>query len=260
MKGTIVLSVGRSGSTWLGGLATATGLLGQSAEWIEPEVNRIDFARLDGKAASERVVELSSSPNGTFLFKVFPFQLQRFHASCGVDPLAHIARNHDVQFLRLERKDRLGQAISFARAVQSGTWESGMNGKTEPVYDFELICRYLFLIERCLAFWKVYATLLGKTADCLFYEDQLPDGADFLQRLADHAGVVLEHRPEARNQIQRDATNENWRNRFLEEAGGRDIFSYAVPSRVPYRRLSNLIRLLRGKPLKPYPEAYFWHP
>lgn len=258
MKGVFILTEGRSGSTWLGSLTNATGVLGRSGEWLdEHRLPDADAATLSAAEYADRVIARGASENDFFSVKIFPRHLFWFQRRYGVDFIAHAMGLHDVRLMRLTRRDRVRQAISFARAMQSKQWTSRRDTpQAEPVYDFERIARCYFLIRRSYAFWDSYALLRGIEAPEFVYEDMLASPEPYVRAVADHAGLADLPPVETDLKIQRDAVSDAWRARFLEEAATADLVPLAAGSRAKARTVSNLGRFLSGQEMKPYAYSY----
>ncbi|WP_164721656.1 Stf0 family sulfotransferase [Silicimonas algicola] len=220
----------------------------------------MDYQNTNVDTLISKIISMASTPNDIFLLKVFPYQLLDFFQFYKVDPLRRIASYNDVQFIRLERRDRLAQAISYTKASQAKAWTSSEGRRGPLEYSFESICRFYFLIERSYSFWRSYTALNGMPTKTFIYEDLLPDGNDFVQALANHAEVSEYQGTSSALQVQRDSVSEEWRSRFLDEIGDREPLDFVSPSRPSHLRVSNFWRLLTGTPLKPYPHLYQWRP
>lgn len=257
MKGVLILTEGRSGSTWLGTLANSTGVLGQSAEWLDRLRREPAMRRLDGPAHAAEVVARGAGDGSFFSVKLFPRHLFRFHRRYGLDFVQHVAERHDVRLVRLTRRDRLAQAISYARAMQTRQWTSRKDTpRNEPVYDFERICRSYMLIQRSYTFWESYGTLRGLPAREFVYEDLLASPLPWLEHIAEHAGVAELPPLQTDLSIQRSATTEAWRARFLDDAARAGLTDLAQDARPRSRTPLNLARFLAGREMKPYAYSY----
>lgn len=256
MRGTIILSEHRSGTNWLGGLAESTGRLGKSEEWLSRGMSKLDVKAHDRDDFLNRVVAMASTPNGYFMMKIFPWQQFLFYRHYGVDPIPLLRATHAVQFVLLERRDVLGQAISLAKARQSKSWVAGSGDENALRYDFGEICRAYFHVRRTYDFWRGYNDLHGLEALNFHYEDLLPDGMAFIEAVASHAGVGDLPEPTPRHSIQRNSETEFWREHFLEDLEKQGVLPHALPIQKPFGRLSNYMRLARGEYLKPFPLSY----
>lgn len=253
MKGVLILTEGRSGSTWLGSLTNSTGQLGRSGEWLDRKRLEHDARAMSGDAYAQKVLERGATGNGFFSVKIFPGHLYWFRRQFGFDFIQHALRLHDTRLIRLTRRDRIRQAISFARAMQTRQWTSRKDTpRREAKYDFARIARCYFLIQRSYAFWEGYATLRGQDAPEFVYEDMLASPEPYLRFVADH-GEISELPPvETDLQILRNEVTEEWYARFMAEAGEADILGPASGARGKTRTVSNFVRLLRNRETKPY--------
>ena len=251
-KGVVTLTEGRSGSSWLGKLCTQTGVLGVSSEWVDPRILGLSHKSVSGEEYVDKIVTAGSSENGCFALKLFPRHVHWFHLHFGFDLISSLRENHNVQIVTVERADRVQQAVSFAKAMQSSAWSSNQSESRKPRYDFEQISRCYFLIERSYNFWNSYLTLRNTAYDAFYYEDMLHDPMPFVETVARHAGIMKLPRLHSRtDDIQRNKSSNDWKVRFLADAETTDIIGTSTPSRPAKRSLVNLGRFIRGKQMKP---------
>lgn len=254
-KGSLILSEGRSGSNWLVSLSNGTGLLGHGGEWFAGwHLDKSNPRTID--ELIQGVLKVASTQNGYFCVKIFPAHVHLMQIRFGMDLLKTLCDAFDVNLVRLARRDRIRQAISYARGVQTKQWTTSNTAKREANYDFDMICRCYFLLERSEAFWNAYLNLRQLETQDFIYEDLLDDPAPFVDSLARHAGYTVDSLPESKHAIQRDATTEEWLVRFTKDVAVNGIVAASTPTRQPPSTLSNLVRLIRGKPLKPYPYTF----
>lgn len=219
----------RSGSTYCAIKLWQTGCLGAPLEYLNFRTTGWLCRRLGFSVGEDRFLEssdvlpywkkiqaLRTSRNGAFSLKMFP-AIYREIAQRYPQLLARLGTTHVVY---LYRDDLVGQAISYARAQQSGAWFADASESSGPSYDFALIekCRSSILGQQL--FWK---NLFAKTSTRPFmlkYEDVLASPASAVQGLRDELGIpsvdcepldVPEVRPQA------DEVSQAWRARFLEE-------------------------------------------
>ncbi|RAP41956.1 hypothetical protein BYZ73_08165 [Rhodovulum viride] len=244
----VLLAEGRSGSSWLGQLTDATGVMGQSSEWVEPKLLGVDPRRTDAEGYVAAVVAAASGANGRFALKVFPRHLLWFGETYGADFLTLCARTHDIHLARLTRQDRLRQAISLVKARQTGRWSSELRGNDRhTVFDRAEIARAIHFVERSDAFWNAYETIAGLAPRAFVYETLLEDPTPYLDWAAVALGVSYDAAPDARYAIQRNAETEDWVARFHRDADGAGSPALRVcgPGR---GRVQAVIRALRGDP------------
>ncbi|MEZ5824916.1 MAG: Stf0 family sulfotransferase [Geminicoccaceae bacterium] len=254
-KGIIVLSEGRSGTNWLCSLTNRTERLGFSAEWFNHTVFAAPFEqKLDSDAFLDAVLRKARTPNGVFGLKIFSEQLFRFHETHGVDPLLELSRMHDIRFLCLERRDRLRQAISLVRAMQTKQWTRHDRKKGEAAYDFERICHAWFKLSSAFEFWRTWCEIRGVGERRFVYEDLLDDPSPWLAEYLDHTGERLDIPLQTRMSVQGDEQSEAWAERFREEAKSADILNGAY-QKARNRKLGKLRKLLNA----PATDRHYFH-
>ncbi|MBL3569035.1 hypothetical protein BV509_18630 [Rhodovulum sulfidophilum] len=246
--GIVLLAEGRSGSSWLGQLTDATGVMGQSSEWLEPKLLGVDPRRTDAEGYVAAVVAAASGANGRFALKVFPRHLLWFGETYGADFLTLCARTHELHIARLSRQDRLRQAISLVKARQTGRWSSELRGSDRlSVFDRAEIARAIHFVERSDAFWNAYETITGLVPRAFVYETLLEDPTPYLEWAAAALGVSYDAAPDSRYAIQRNAETEDWVARFRGDAVDAEVTALRVCSG-RRSRVQTMIRALRGDP------------
>lgn len=255
MKGVIILTEVRTGSNWLLSMANNTGVLGNADQWIEPSDLGVNADDLTYDQYMEKVFESATSENGFFAIKICPRHIHWFKIFYGYDVIKNLREQHDVSFILLTRRDRLAQAISFSKAAQESSWKSYEPQEKKAQYDFAQICRAYFMIGRSYDFWNSYIDILDLPVTRFVYEDLLDCPHKYVNAVAKHAGIsdLPEIKAKPTLKIQRNSQTDEWRKRFLDEIGTRDFLESTVPSKLPARKLSNLIRFLKKKQTKPYP-------
>jgi len=248
LKGVAVLTEGRSGSSWLGSLTNATGIMGNSKEWLKPLYLGPEPRSYD--VLEETVIHKSSTENGRFAVKVFPRHLVWSKGKCGKDFLLEIRKKHDLGFITLERRDRLRQAISFYRASVSNSWASWYKGAGSPVpYSFAGISQAFFQIEQSYAFWRAYLDLSQLPSRHFVYEDLLDDPQPYLEAVAGLLDVPVPAAvPVSQFKIQRDDLTEDWVSRFRHGAAEMGAIEAIEEAPVP-RTLDNFARIALKRPL-----------
>jgi len=254
MRGVLILTEGRSGSNWLGSLTNPTGTLGKSSEWVDKSISGINPRKVSCDEFVERILKLASTENGFFSIKLFPRHIHQFQIYYGKDLIKYICDSQEVLLLRLTRLDRLGQAISFCKALQTGEWKATTGRKNTPIYDFNQICRCYFMIGRSYDFWSNYTNITQLKVVNFIYEDLLEDPTAWVDEIANFAGITYSKkilRPDT--QIQRNAQSEVWRDQFLREISSSEFLAQTTPSEFPRRTITNLVRFVFGRQMKPVP-------
>ena len=158
-----------------------------------------------------------ATANGIYGVKLFAAQHDRVAAS-----VAWIRALPELRFVYLERRDLLGQALSWARATQTGVYRSSQRPAGAPAYDGALILSMLHEIVRERARWEAYFARTGIEPLRMAYEDVVADPVAQVRRVADlmelEEAVTLD-RARVDLSVQRDQLSEHWRRCFLGEHG-----------------------------------------
>jgi LPS sulfotransferase NodH len=216
-RGYAICGEPRSGSTFLAHALHSTGVLGAPYEYLR---NRDEVRPLRADPSRfEELLARASTPNGVYGIKLFSDHAD--HAA-GIGWSERLPQLH---FVYLEREDLLGQAISLAKALQSGQYKAHDPRRSSPRYDRRLIAGCLARIAYGRARWQCYFARNGIAPLRLTYEQAVRDpqaAAEAIARL-----IGLDERPQVdpergAQQRQRDEQSEEWRRRFIAEAGDRD--------------------------------------
>lgn len=216
-RGYAICTSPRSGSNFLSQLLTSTGKLGRPLEYFNGPARRTldhrDYPD-DPESQLQAITRLGATANGVYAFKIFMNQF---------DQVAHLgwaSRLPNLSFVYLERRDVLGQAISWARALQTGQYRSMSASTGVAVYDSAQIrqCLSMILVEQ--ARWRGYFALNGLQPLTIFYEEMVvapQNTVDAVRDLVGLGGELLIDPAEINLVIQRDKTTVDWRDRFLAE-------------------------------------------
>lgn len=221
-RGYAICTTPRSGSNYLCQILSSTGRLGHPLEYFNPQGRRAleapDFpdavdAQLDW------ILTKGASANGVYALKAFPFQLSAALRSADL-----FARLPNLAFVRLKRRDLLGQAISKVRAKQTGQYRASQAPKGEVRYDVNFIAQEMVRIACDEASWDIYFVRTSIAASTLYYEDVLVDplaAANAVAALIGESGPFAIDMERVDLVQQRDEQTEEWRARFIREAGDR---------------------------------------
>lgn len=243
----VIASTPRCGSHRLGHALAATGAMGFPLEYLNPANLRAWETRLGTSSPGDTLTALwrvRTSPNGCFGLKLHYRQL--VNVAPHLSP-ADILGGGPV--IRLRRTDLLGQAISLAKARQTGSWISAQTPVAEAVYDGDAIDKAISDIAEWDAGWDAALARVGASPLNLTFDEVISDLDGVVRRVAKHLGVEVEASetdgpPPPTRQSSR--LNEEWRMRFLAE--GRPVLPHPLspaPPR-PLRRLkSRLGAMLR---------------
>lgn len=225
MKGYMICTTPRSGSNYLSQVLESTGVLGRPREYFNGPARRVldDPAYPDDvEAQIERVLNDGATANGVYALKLFPDQFRQASARVRV-----VERLPNLSFVRLRRRDILGQAISWARALQTEQYRSTQTAKSAAAYDARLIIQCIVEIARFEAAWDIYFARLTASPLALDYETVAADPARVAQALAAQLHLDQPINVDATRinlRIQRDDETSAWRERFTREHGDFNVF------------------------------------
>ena len=176
-KSYIVASSERSGSTLLAMLLWQTGFLGAPWEYLNFDSEmRFMVARLQPESIGDyirTVIACRTSPNGVFGLKAhyhhFIGVLREFPDLLRAMPL--------LRFVVIERDDKVAQAVSLARAIQTNAWSSYAIPSRIPEYDRALIEQCLRKVQLQVDGWSQWLEQSRQTPRVVHYEDLVRDPA-----------------------------------------------------------------------------------
>ena len=219
-RGYAICTVPRTGSSLLCQWLANTGMLGRPWEYFHTHgARRLIHPNYpdDPQAQLDWILTKGSTSNGIYGVKVFAHQHEA--VAQVFDWTEALPRLH---YVSLERRDRLGQAISWLRAAQSSQFQSWDAPRGEISYDAATIRNYLEEVDRQYAFWAEFFRRRRIRPVRLFYEDALDDPQQAINHIARTfglVGLVRASQVGVTLAIQRDATTEEWRTRYLAEMG-----------------------------------------
>lgn len=216
-RGYVICSEHRSGSTFLCELLTSAGLLGRPDEFFRSPEFCVRVEQDPDLLAN--ILRQATTPNGVYGLKVFSNQFDMTMKA------RWVSRLPNLHFIHLERRDLLGQAISYVKAIQTKRYWSEHAPCGEPRYDRRAIARHLARIADGQARWRRYFARNGIRPLWLIHEDIVADPQGAVDAVAAHLGVGeptdIDH-SFVRAGIMADAVSDQWRSRFVAEAADLD--------------------------------------
>lgn len=214
----IVACTPRSGSTFFCAKVSTTGVLGRPAEFFNVAYDK------HATAATHRckvAFELGKTPNGVLGIKLFPEQFDQVRSQISLfdwfpNPI----------WVKIERKDLLGQAISLAIARQNDSWNSREVPQRTATYSTEEIEWALDDIAGDNRRWENFFARSEIVPLRFCYEDLTADCDIACALLADRLKLREPVPPtsEVDFEIQRTRINDDWRAKFVEAAGDPNEF------------------------------------
>lgn len=222
----------RTGSTLLCGLLTSTGVAGRPESFFREPDEQARARRLgvpvagDGSFNYRVFVQAAksagSTPNGVFAARVMWGTMRRIvdgldtfpTTRCDLDVL--IDAFGRLLLVHVQRDDVVGQAVSWARAEQTGYWQEGDRSSAEPRPDLDQIDELVRTIKEHSAAWSTWFEQQGVEPYFVRYEDVVADPRRAVQGLLDRLGVELPSnwRPESPHRRQADEVNAEWVRRY----------------------------------------------
>jgi LPS sulfotransferase NodH len=223
-KSYIIASSARSGSTYLARSLAQTGLLGAPSEVFNSATNEMQtlMARFRAYSHADYVAKLianRTSRNGVFGMKAHFHQFEAFLKK--YPPLLESLA--PITYIYIDRRDKVAQAVSMAKALQTDQWSSQWRGSPRPMlrYDRELIAKSMSEVELQDARWLRWFELHNITPFRVTYEDLIADPAAIVRSVVERLGVQ-DDEPDDLNipaiEKQGDDTNQEWIERFVREA------------------------------------------
>jgi LPS sulfotransferase NodH len=128
------------------------------------------------------------------------------------------------QYIWIQRRDRLRQAVSYAMAEQTGVWildgtylPEG-SSRVTPRYGYDDIRRHLRMLDRDAAVWENYFGRHGVVPHVVVYEDLVAHHEARLRGCLDFLGVgALASVPAPGIRRQADELTQQWVERFLRD-------------------------------------------
>jgi LPS sulfotransferase NodH len=243
----LVAATQRSGSTLLCRALTDTGVAGRPEEYFltgppdafppgwtfwEEGIFARPHGRMDREGYLDLVFRLGTTPNGVFGAKLMwnnvPWVLEKLRE---LPRFAELDRAEsfralfpNLHVIRLTRRDRVAQAVSWARAAQDGVWVVSDGEPTAPAtvpeYDRDLVAALADMLAEGEQGWPELCAELAVTPLEIVYEDLVDPAtyADTVRSVLRHLGIdddVAISPPRTRRQA--DGVNEHWKQRYTTD-------------------------------------------
>lgn len=231
----MVCAIARTGSNLLCDGLHATRRAGRGQQYFLPKFETelgakygLD-ARRDFAGYVRGVIEAASFGNRVFSFKIMAWYLHAFvdrlratrAFGSGGDREVLQAAFPRLQYIRILRRNKLQQAISKARAMQTGLWkiQDGNEARREPEFDADLIARCLDDVREHEAVWDAFFSREHLTPFTVCYEDLCAGYEAVIRSVLDFLEIRLPRGQEItppRTIRQADAVSAEWERRWRE--------------------------------------------
>lgn len=236
----------RTGGTLLCDLLQQTNMAGYPAEYATPflptAAYRQDYiGATSDKQFISKVLEASTTPNGVFGIKLHSYEIPTLLEKLRAEELVVTTRVSTVReifearfpnllYVWVLRKDKIQQAISLYKALNSRVWWDFIyyppmykqieTPNTVFDYDFEKIKECLALVKNDDAIWEHFFTYNKLEPLVIYYEDFAADYVTGTKKVLAYLGLPTDiDIPEPRTRKQSDKISEDWEKRFREELG-----------------------------------------
>lgn len=190
-----------------------------------------------------RALEHGATPNGVWAAKVMMGYLRdltrRLHgtprfADRELSPFDLLSQTFpNLHWVWITRRNKVRQAVSLARAVQTQAWWAGMPQVRSPEYDFAEIDRLLQVVTLHEAGWQELFSAHAVTPFVVVYEDFVhgyeKTALDILDFLAIPRPAGLQLPAPKLMKKQADDLTEQWVERFLAEKQDRQGVATGCP-------------------------------
>jgi trehalose 2-sulfotransferase len=224
----VICCLPRTGSSLLGHTLYATGAVGWPGEWLwreDVDRNWKAWGVSSWREYLDRVLEAGTGPNGVFCTKLMwgylhdaLFELRRLSRMYDEDDLA-VLRSFfpEPSFVWIRREDVVAQAVSWAKAVQTGQWASFQPVQAEPAFDFDQIDGLYHVARVHDGAWARWFAAHGVDPLRVVYEELAADPVGVVENVIARLG--LEPSPGAGRtpmelSRQADAVNRDWAARY----------------------------------------------
>lgn len=228
----VVCAIARSGSNLLTDGLRSTRRAGRPKQFFLPKfepgyASRTGLDLADYAGYVRGIIPATATANEVFGFKLMGWYLQSFldrlrataaFAAEG-DDLAMLRKAFPrLRFVQIVRRDKVRQAISKARAAQTGLWKirPGKQARGEAQYDPKLIASCLADTRREESIWEQFFARIGVTPHRVEYEDLCADYAGTIRAVLKFLQIRLPGETELRPVTirQADPTSHEWEERF----------------------------------------------
>ncbi len=233
----ILCGTPRTGSTLLCSLLCSTGVAGRPDSYFrEPDQQRwtthfgvpiTEDGQFDYAEFVRSAVQFGSTPNAVFAARIMWGTMHRLVD--GLNPHPNERSDVDVledafgplRFVHLRRRDVVGQAVSWARAEQSGYWQQGDKAQADARLDLDQIDALVATIHEHNDAWRTWFAAGAVEPLDVTYETLVCRPGQTVTRILDFIKVEppTDWIPESPHRQQADAMNADWVRRYRAPHG-----------------------------------------
>jgi LPS sulfotransferase NodH len=234
----VVCTIPRSGSNLLTDGLRATRRAGMPKQFFLPKFEARYAAELGVDSVSDYpayvhgIVTTKATHNEVFGFKLMSWYLDHFltrlrntpaFGGAAIDDFALLQNAFPrARFIRIRRRHKLRQALSTARALQTGLWKvkNGETEEREPQFDAQLIEQSLREAERQEKIWDDFFQRFGVHPFEVEYEKLCEDYEGTIRSVLAFLKISLPRGAQIGPPVtirQSDEISRKWEERFLAE-------------------------------------------
>ncbi len=222
----VICATPRSGSWLLSGLLHSTGVAGHPHEYFFRDTeaaNRRNWRVSSSAEYLARVLDAGTTGNGVFSCKVMWGVLPHFLRQLNPPAAPRLDSDRMLierffpspRFVFVWREDVVAQAVSWAKAIQTGYWHHWDSVKGSPRFDREQVDSLVRETAKLNAAWRGWFAANGIVPLEVRFEDLVADMEGETRRVLRHLEIDL---PESAAIAERtvktgDAVDEEWRGR-----------------------------------------------
>jgi trehalose 2-sulfotransferase len=236
-----ISSTPRSGSSLLAEALESTRIAGNPKEYFDPNFEDYWLDHLAISSDAEyfaKILPAGTTPNGVFSAKVHWHQFLhltkklRLVLDDGMSDIELLQRMFpDLRYVYVTRRDKVRQAVSYHKAIQTGIWwsiraDANGNGETPPPataptppFDFEQIDHWVGRLAEFESSWRLHFARLGVEPFEVVYEDFVGTYESTSLAILRYLGLPVSEGLRVappRLQIQTDEVSEEWVHRYQE--------------------------------------------
>jgi LPS sulfotransferase NodH len=214
-------------------LLTSTGVAGNPESYFrEPDqhewarrfgVRVSDDGSFDYSAFVAGALQAGTSANGVFAARIMWGTLnvivRRLRASPTASDLEVLREAFgSIHFVYLRRADDIAQAVSWARAEQTGYWQQGDAAQVEPHLDIRLVDELLRTVRDHNEAWRAWFADQRLEPQEVTYEDLVHDPGATVFKVLKYLGLAApsQWRPRSKHVRQADEVNQEWIRRYSQ--------------------------------------------
>ena len=216
----------RSGSWLLCGLLASTGVAGRPHEWFYEDTEDTNRRAWGVSLFSDylrAVHDAGTTPNGVFASKLMWEQMEELVVrlrQLGEAPTDRsLIERHfpSTRFVRLWREDVAAQAVSWAKAIQTGRWHhwDASDSSAIPIYNREQIEALAHEVADSNSRWRAWFAANDIRPLVVRFEDLVADGVAVTREVLGYLGLASERIAVAERTVKTgDHVNAEWLARY----------------------------------------------